>query len=315
MSKRPVAAAVWTLEHVVGNGDREIARIADVQKGFAVREQLLDAGLSRSAIAHRLRTGRLHEYYKSVYLVGRNVIEPLGREMAAILKYRGNAILSHRSAAAVWGLLAPSSDGVSVTVVVAGAHSRPGLLVHRAQALDQRDLRAREGLPLTAPARAVVDLACEEPEAELEEAVAVVRQRGLASDDEIRAAINRAPGRRGAARLERLLTTGDASGFTRSKAERRMRSLLRAAELPQPKANVPLLGYIADFLWAEPKLIVEVDGYLFHSDRRSFERDRRRDQVFAAAGYVVVRVTWTQLCEEPLAVVARIAQAIVTRAA
>ena len=96
-TKPPVAAAVWTVEHVVGSGDREIARIADIQKGFAVREQLEDACLSRSAIAHRLRTGRLYEYYKGVYLVGRSSLEPLGREMAAVLKFRGHAILSHRS--------------------------------------------------------------------------------------------------------------------------------------------------------------------------------------------------------------------------
>ncbi|TMM03883.1 MAG: DUF559 domain-containing protein [Actinobacteria bacterium] len=94
-----------------------------------------------------------------------------------------------------------------------------------------------------------------------------------------------------------------------------MRALLRAAELPQPRANVPLLGYVADFLWAEHRLVVEVDGYLFHSDKASFERDRRRDQVFAAAGHTVIRVTWTQLLNEPLAVVARIAQALAARAA
>ncbi len=90
---------------------------------------------------------------------------------------------------------------------------------------------------------------------------------------------------------------------------------MRAAELPQPRTNVPMLGYVADFLWVEHKLVVEVDGYLFHWDKPSFERDRRRDQVFAAAGYTVVRVTWEHLCEEPLAVMARIAQALISRAA
>jgi very-short-patch-repair endonuclease len=161
----------------------------------------------------------------------------------------------------------------------------------------------------------MLELAAAEADADLEEALAVARQRGLAADHEIRAAMRRARRYRGAARLGRLLATGHASGFTRSKAERRMRALVRAAQLPQPQANVPLLGYVADFVWSEHKLVVEVDGYLFHSGRRSFERDRRRDQMFAAAGYTVIRVTWTQLCEEPLAVVARVAQAIISRAA
>jgi very-short-patch-repair endonuclease len=170
-------------------------------------------------------------------------------------------------------------------------------------------------VPLTSPARTALDLAAEASDAELEEAVAVARQRRLASDDEIRAAIDRAPWRKGAGRLKRLLAAGHGSGFTRSEAERRMRALLRAAELPEPQTNVPLLGYVADFVWVQEKLVVEVDGYLFHSDKASFERDRRRDQVFAAAGYTVIRVTWRQLSSEPLAVVARIAQAIISRAA
>jgi very-short-patch-repair endonuclease len=94
-----------------------------------------------------------------------------------------------------------------------------------------------------------------------------------------------------------------------------MRALLRAAELPQPLANVPLLGYVADFLWPELKLIVETDGFDFHSSRSAFEHDRRRDQKLAAAGYTVIRVTRRQLEQEPYAVIARIAQAIAARAA
>lgn len=314
-NKPPVAAPVWALEHVLGRGDREVARIADVQKGFAVHEQLVEAGLSRSAIAHRVRAGRLHPYHKGVYLVGRRSLEPLGREMAAVLRFRGHAILSHRSAACVWGLLTEPPQEVIMTIVSKQGRCRPGVRIHRAKALDRRDLRVRDGLPLTAPARTLLDLAAEEPDADLEEAVAVARQRGLAADHEIRAAIRRARNRKGAVRLARLLDAGHPSGFTRSRAERQMRALLRAAELPQPRANVPLLGYVADFLWAEHRLVVEVDGYLFHSDKASFERDRRRDQVFAAAGHTVIRVTWTQLLNEPLAVAARIAQALAARAA
>lgn len=296
-----------------GSGDREVARIAAIQKGFVVREQLLEAGLGRGAIVHRLGTGRLRERYRGVYLVDRAAVEPLGEEMAAVLHFGGYAVLTHRSAAVIWGWLRTAPQ-VALTIVGKTGRPRHGLRLHRVP-LARRDIRVRDGLPVTAPARTLLDLAGEADDAELEEAVAVAFQRGLASADEIRAAIKRAPRRRGAARLAGLLEAGDASGFTRSKAERRMRELLRAAELPQPRANASLLGYVADFLWAEHKLVVEVDGYLFHSDRGAFERDRRRDQVFAAAGYAVIRVTWAQLSKEPLAVVARIAQALAARAA
>jgi very-short-patch-repair endonuclease len=247
--------------------------------------------------------------------VDRAVVEPLGEEMAAVLHFRGHAVLSHRSAAAVWGLLDAPSGQITLTIVGKHGRARHGLGLHRVPRLDRRDIRVRQGLPVTAPARTMLDLAAESSDAQLEEAVAAGLVRGLVRPEEIRAAMRRAPRRKGTARLARLLDTGHASGFTRSKAERRMRALLRAADLPQPRANVPLLGYVADFVWSEHKLVVEVDGYLFHSDRASFERDRRRDQVFAAAGYTVIRVTWAQLWNEPLAVIARVAQAIVARAA
>jgi very-short-patch-repair endonuclease len=310
-----LAAAVWELEQVRGQGDLEIARIVAVHKGFVVREQLLEAGLGRGAVQHRLKTGRLYERYPGVYLVGRNVMEPFGEEMAAVLYYRGHAVVSHRSAAAVWGLLPCRSGEVTLTTVTKARNVRPGLRVHRTRHLDRRDLRRREGLPVTSPPRTIVELAAEETDAELEDAVAVAFQRGLATPDEIRAAMARAPRSRGAPRLRRMLETGETSGLTRSWTERRMRALLRQAELPQPLANVPLLGYVADFLWPELKLIVEVDGFSFHSSRSAFEHDRKRDQKLAAAGYTVIRVTRRQLRSEPLAVIARIAQALTARAA
>jgi very-short-patch-repair endonuclease len=297
---------------VRGRGDREISRFVAVQKGFAQREQLFAAGLGRGAITHRLGTGRLREWHRGVYLVDRLAPEPLGEEWAAMLHFEGHAALSHRSAAAIWGLLEPTPGDVVVTVVGVDRRSRPGIRVHRIQSLDRRDLRLRDGLPVTSPPRTIVDLA---HDPDLEEAIAVAQARGYASLDEIWAAMSRAPRCKGAARLRALLETGEASGLTRSWTERRMRSLLRAAELPQPLANVPLLGYVADFLWPELKLIVETDGFESHSSRSAFEHDRRRDQKLAAAGYTVIRVTCRQLQDEPYAVIARIAQAIAARAA
>ena len=89
-----------------------------------------------------------------------------------------------------------------------------------------------------------------------------------------------------------------------------MLELIRKAGLPAPRTEVRIAGWPADFLWADQRLIVEVDGYPFHSGRRAFERDRRRDQAHIAAGYTVIRVTWRQLTEAPLMVVAAIARAL-----
>lgn len=92
-----------------------------------------------------------------------------------------------------------------------------------------------------------------------------------------------------------------------------MRRLCHEADLPQPLTNVLVNGHLTDFYWPEQRLIVEVDGYGTHGNRTAFENDRRRDQIQFAAGYQVVRITWNQLRNEPLAVMARIAQALVQR--
>jgi very-short-patch-repair endonuclease len=102
-------------------------------------------------------------------------------------------------------------------------------------------------------------------------------------------------------------------GFTRKEAERRMRKLITAAGLPQPRCNHNLLGKEVDFCWPEHGLVVEIDGHQFHGHRSAFERDRKKDQLLAAAGYTVIRVTWRQLIHEPLRVAAVVSAALAGR--
>jgi very-short-patch-repair endonuclease len=106
--------------------------------------------------------------------------------------------------------------------------------------------------------------------------------------------------------LER--TTGPA--LTRSEAERLLLRLVRAAGLPPPEHNVRVGGHEPDLLWREHRLVVEVDGYTYHSGRAAFERDRVRDAELLASGFRVLRLTWRRLVEEPESVVARLAQAL-----
>jgi very-short-patch-repair endonuclease len=109
-------------------------------------------------------------------------------------------------------------------------------------------------------------------------------------------------------RSSRLLYAGPQ--LTRSEAERRFLDLIERARLPRPRTNVRIGRYEVDLLWPEQRLIVEVDGYAFHSTRAAFERDRARDAELIAAGYHVIRVTWRQLVEEPEATVALLAAAL-----
>lgn len=231
--------------------------------------------------------------------------------MAAVLLFAGDAVASHFSAGALWGMLeGPPPPVPHVTLVGRGAHAQPGVRVHRVAQLHSRDVRWRTGIPVTSPARSVIDLAGILTVLELENALAVCLGQRLATEAHIRQAMGRVPARMpGLGTLRRLLDQG---GFARTKSqyERRMLDLIERAGLPRPLTNHILLGHEVDMVWLDRKLVLEFDGRKFHTDRRAFEKDRRRDQDLVAAGYRVIRVTARQLEQEPLALIARIAAAL-----
>ena len=101
--------------------------------------------------------------------------------------------------------------------------------------------------------------------------------------------------------------------FTRSEAEKRLRALCRSAALPMPRMNVRRAGWEVDAVWDAQRLVVEVDGYGFHSPRPQFERDRRKDADLMLAGYRVLRITWRRLTREPDQVIALLAAALHAR--
>jgi very-short-patch-repair endonuclease len=228
--------------------------------------------------------------------------------LAAVLACGRTAVVSHRSAAALLGLANQPTGDVQVTVVGRKCRSREGIRVHRVEQLDPLDHGFLHGIPSTSPARTMIDFAAVASGYEIECAIAEAYARELLTEDELYAAIDRAPNRPGIAALRAELGREAGPQWTQSEGERRMLKLIRAAGLPVPQTQVRIAGWPADFLWADRRLIVEVDGYPFHSGRKAFERDRRRDQAHIAAGYTVIRVTWRQLTEEPLSVVAAIAR-------
>lgn len=295
---------------VLANGAGETAAswVAGRQLAVITFRQLELAGLSRTAIASRARRDLLHRQYRGVYLFGHPTPLPGAIELAAALACGEGALVSHRSAAALYGIAAAAGGGVQVTVVRRSCRSREGLRVHNVERLDDRDRRFPRGIPATSPARTLVDFAHQATPDVLEAAIAEAYALRLVTEAELEQAIERARNRPGVAALRAELRREGGPRLTRREAERRMLKLLRDARLPQPLTNTKVAGFEVDFLWPEQRLIVEFDGYRFHGHRAAFERDRRRDQVHAAAGYTVIRVTWRQLTEEPLSVVATIAR-------
>jgi very-short-patch-repair endonuclease len=295
--------------HVLAPG-RVTASLAGTQQGNVTRGELLDAGVSRHVIQRRLQAGELHRVHQGVYLAGHTALAPRALEAAALLACGERAVISHRSAAYLWSLIPARPDEVDVTIVGSNRRRRKGIRLHFAARLDAQDLRAIDNLRVTAPARTIIDFAAEAEDDELEAAISEARALKRITHGELERALERAGPRKGVGRVRALLRAECDTGYTRSRAERLMRRLLRAAGLRQPLTNRPLLGYNVDFLWPEQRLVVEVDGYQFHGHRDAFERDRKKDQVLTAAGYTVIRITWRQLTEEPIRVIAAIASAL-----
>jgi very-short-patch-repair endonuclease len=278
-------------------GDRAVAALAGRQHGVVSSAQLLAAGLGKRAVAHRVTHGRLVRLHRGVYQVG-PVPAPRGAEMAAVLACGAGTRLSHHTAGDLWGFR-PHAGDIHVTVPGEARRLRPGLQIHRALSLDAA---VHDGLPLTTPARTLLDLARCLPQHQLDRAVEQAQLMNLVSRGELEALLGN---QRGSRALCRALH--DEPTLTRSEAERRLLELVRAARLPRPGTNVRLLGFEVDLLWPAQRLVVEVDGFAFHSSRAAFERDRRRDTALQAARYRVVRLTWRQITLEPHAVVAQLA--------
>lgn len=280
--------------------------VAGLQSGLVHHRQLRALGLGRDAIARRVRSGRLVVVFPSVFAIGGHPLDEVARCFAALLHVGANGVLSHGTAAAIWGFV-DVPPVVRATVIVRHVRDDPGLRVHRVSALDARDVRLVGRLPLTAPARTLLDLAARASDSALEEALARARARELVIERDLEEALERAPLRRGARRLRRLRRQSVGRAVTFSRFERDLIRLLEAAGLPIPRFNAVVNGHRVDAVWQGQRIVVECDGWAFHRERRSFERDRRRDQDHLAAGYRTVRITWRQLHDEPARIAALLA--------
>jgi very-short-patch-repair endonuclease len=294
--------ALRVLEVAEMRPESRILGLAGRQHGVVTSAQLVAAGWSRTVIRQRVRAGWLRRLHHGVYLAG-----PLAAEhtlpMAAVLATGG--VISHYHAAVLWDWRPPREGPIHV-MLPTGGHNRPGITVHRAN-LHPQDITRRHGVPVTSAARTILDLAASAP-FEAERALNEARIARLVSDPSLNEQFSRYPHHRGTAALKEAIRPGPA--FTRSEAERRALDLIRRAGLPAPEVNQRVEGFEVDLLWRAERLVVEIDGYAFHSMRSSFERDRRRDQALVAAGWRVVRVTWRQLTERPEAVAVMLATAL-----
>jgi very-short-patch-repair endonuclease len=275
----------WPLSCRMGDkgakSEEVIAKIAARQHGVVSAVQLHRAGISNTAAAKRAQSGRLHRIHRGVYALAHPKLTFEGRCMAAVLALGDRGVVSHRSAAAIWGMLPPHGGSVQVTAVGGGGKKkRSGVKIHRSHTLIARITTRRNGIPVTKPARTLRDL------------------RRVVPQPVFRAAVRRALD------LRLIRSTGlSEAALTRSELERSFLALCRRHRFPQPEVNARLGPYEVDFLWRDRRLVVETDGYRHHGGRAAFETDRARDSHLQSRGFRVLRFTYRQVAER-IAVVA-----------
>lgn len=302
------------LEPVIGaqtasvDHDRALGALAERQHGVVAHRQLLHLGLGRRAIGHRLERGRLHAIHRGVYAVGHRRLSRRGWWLAAVLAAGPGAVLSHRSAAELWGIRQSARPRIDVTRS-GRRHAGLGIELFHCARLAEDEVTELEGIPVTTASRTLLDLAAVLPRQRLERALREAEVRRLGDAASLAVLLTRHPRRRGTAALRSILASGRAGdGVTRSALEERFLTFLDAHALPRPQINVhlsvhgPLLE--CDCVWRAQGLVVELDGHAAHSPRAAFEHDRARDRALNVAGWRVLRITWRQLHREGEAVAA-----------
>lgn len=292
----------------MGGADERIATIADGQHGVVSRRQLIAVvGLGSNAIDRRLRLGRLHRLHPGVYGVGHRVLSREARWMAAVLHCGPGAVLSHRSAAALWGIRPVPSRAIEVTVP---RKSRShGTVQRRYAVLPADEVTTHLGIPVTTVPRTVFDLAAVSS--------ADVVEAGLRQSEYLRLydrlslpdLLARYPGRHGSKAVRTCLARRrETPGHTRSWLEDQFLPFLDEHRLPRPQLNVWIEArgdrFQVDCFWPATRAIVELDGFAAHGTRAAFRADRARDRKLRAAGYGVTRIAPEQLSEEPEAIAA-----------
>ncbi len=232
--------------------------------------------MNDTAIGRWRRAGRLVRVHAGVYAVGYRRVEPVAIAMAAVLACGDGAVLSHESAAALWGWRRwPSVPEVSGE----WARRRPGIRAHRTRSLPRLDRTRQLGIPVTSPERTI---------REIESRLTRKQFTRIVKDASVQRRLDEAA-------VTRLL--GYAAEPTRSEFEEAFRRFCRRFGLPKPETLAIVHGYEVDALFPAQRLVVELDGWEFHRGRVAFGDDRDRDADLLDCGYPTVRITWERLHE------------------
>jgi very-short-patch-repair endonuclease len=297
--------------------DARISALARRQLGIVHIDQLRRLGLTRDQIRGRVARGSLHPLHRGVYAVGHGAVSQEARWLAAVLAFGPGAVLSHTSAGARLEIGSFSADG---RIHVSGnldRKNRAGIVLHNVRLAPAE--RGRSGpIPITSPARTLLDMAGMLPPHRVQRAVHEAEVRRLCSPPELREILALHPGARGARRLRAVVEMGGGNDRpTRSELEDRFLRLLRRHEVRLPQTNQRIdtgaVAFEVDCLWMPEGLVVELDGALFHGTAIAKERDANKDRALTAVGLAVIHVTWNAVVRDGAAVARDVARALKLR--
>ena len=256
-------------------------------------------GFTANDLYRRVAVRRLRPLHRGVYAVGTRLVSREGRWLAAVLACGSGALLSYRSAAALWGILDLERPRVDVTVPGHGGRARPGIRIRRSDAVDAEDRAEHLGIPVTSGPRTLLDLAGDVPARQVRRAYEDAVRLGRADGKALDRLVERSRGRKGIA-VVRSLIDYDPSAAIRAHVglERLFLDFCREEDLPTPLVNVHVAGYEVDAYWPEARLAVELDSWEFHRGREAFERDRAKSTELRLAGFEVIRLTDRRLKRE-----------------
>jgi hypothetical protein len=250
--------------------------------------------------------GRLHRLHRGVYAVGHRRISPYGHCLAAVLACGPRALLSHGSAAWLWGI---SRYGPAPLAVTGPQPRKPRLpiQIHRSTILTEADRAIEENIPVTALPRTLLDCAGESRFSQLQRMLERGEELRLFDLGPVEELLGRSRGHAGWGRLRRAIALYQPVPFTRSGFETLFFEAVLRAGLPRPATNFVEAGFELDVYWPEPRFAVELDSYATHGTNAAFERDHLRDEELKLAGIEMIRVTDVRFHREPAAVLERVA--------
>ncbi len=278
-------------------------RLASAAHGVVTRAQLLDAGITDAESRHRSQIGSLLRLHHGMYRVGHRAASVEARYLAAVWACGAGAWLRGRAAAHLLGILKGSVPAPQVLTTT--ERRIPGIRTRRTRRVDRRDVMTWLAIPVTTPARTLVDLAATLSVDDLARACHEAGVRHDTTPRHVERVLARCPNRPGAAKL-RAIMRGDAQ-VTLSPLERRFLARLADAGLPQPLTNRPAGGRRVDCRWPDHRLTVELDGYRYHRSRHAWEQDRRREREARARGDEFRRYTYGDVIERPAYMLAELA--------